>query len=144
MAVTYEELVLRLVQGRVFVTIREMATITGFREQSIRNWRCAGKWQIPSEKRGGRVYTSTPVFIEALESGILWALRGKRGRPRKNAVTDVAVARAASTKGIVKRLSEQAGISAGQERSLRIAFRSGAAEGPVSMDEASSVAKLGR
>lgn len=135
MAITYEELVLRLVQGRVFVTIREMALITGFPEQSVRNWRTAGKWPIESEKRGGRVYTSTPVFIQALESGVLWALRGKRGRPRKNAIPEIAAARAASAKRIVKRLSEQAGASVGHASSF---------VGPVSTDEASSVAKLGR
>lgn len=135
MAITYEELVLRLVQGRVFITIREMALITGFPEQSIRNWRCAGKWPIESEKRGGRVYTSTPEFIQALESGVLWALRGKRGRPRKNAPTDIAAARAASAKRIVKRLSEQRGVPVGYESSF---------DGSITVGEAPSVAKLGR
>lgn len=134
-AITYEELVLRLVQGRVFVTIREMALITGFPEQSVRNWRCAGKWPIESEKRGGRVYTSTPVFIEALESGILWALHGKRGRPRKNAAADITAARAASVKRIVKRLSEQGGVPAKHTNSF---------VGPVSMDEAPSLANRGQ
>lgn len=135
MAITYEELVLRLVQGRVFVTIREMALITGFPEQSVRNWRTAGKWPIESEKRGGRVYTSTPVFIQALESGILWVLHGKRGRPRKNAPIDVAAARAASAKRIVKRLSEQGGVPVGYESSF---------DGSITVGEAPSLANRGQ
>lgn len=78
------------VNGRIHISVGEMARLIGRSEPSVRNAICRGIWNVRYRREGRRLVTLTLDFVRAVEEGTIWNGAIRRGRPRKSTGPSIA------------------------------------------------------